>query len=340
MALQKKAHEPKKLRGLFERPLGSGIWWINYYAEGKQRREKVGRRSDALALYQKRKADARRKLKLPELQPGKVVTFGHLMEDAIEYARTNLKTAADYEWKQRALFDAFGFRPAADVTPQEITRWLSDHCKTPATANRFKSFFSLCYRLGMENGNPARLVKTRKEDNARLRFLSREEYDRLLGIIRREHPRQVPAFVVSVYTGMRWGEQFSLNWDKVDLKRHTIRLTETKNGTARTVPLNSIALAALHEQRSLVDNKAADPVFPEAGDYCRFWFEPCLAEAKIDDYTWHNNRHTFCSWLAMAGVSIKEIQVLAGHKTITMSARYAHLSPETTVTASERMVRI
>jgi integrase len=51
----------------------------------------------------------------------------------------------------------------------------------------------------------------------------------------------------------------------------------------------------------------------------------------------HNNRHTFCFWLAMAGVSIKEIQVLAGHKTIMMSARYALLSPEATVTASERM---
>jgi integrase len=342
MAIQNKDREPKKLRGLFERPPGSGIWWINYYVEGKQHREKVGRRSDALALYQKRKADARRKLKLPELQPGKVVTFSHLMEDAVEYAQTNLKTAVDYEWKQRAVFDDFGSRPATEITPQEITRWLSDHCRTPATANRFKSFFSLCYRLGMENGkvpsNPARLVKTRREDNARLRFLSREEYDRLLGVVRRGHPRQTPAFIVSIYTGMRWSEQFNLTWCQVDLKRHSIRLTETKNGTARSVPLNSVALAALEEQRSLVDHKPEDPVFPEAGDYCRFWFEPSIAEAKIDNYTWHNNRHTFCSWLAMAGVSLKEIQVLAGHKTITMSARYAHLSPDAAPTASERLV--
>jgi len=62
-------------RGLFERPAGSGCWWINYYVDGKQHREKVGRRGDALALYQKRKADSRRKLKLPELVPGKVITF-------------------------------------------------------------------------------------------------------------------------------------------------------------------------------------------------------------------------------------------------------------------------
>jgi len=50
---------------------------------------------------------------------------------------------------------------------------------------------------------------------------------------------------------------------------------------------------------------------------------PCgLKEAKIAGYTWHSNRHTFCSWLAMAGRSMKDIQTLAGHKTITMAARY------------------
>ena len=81
-------------------------------------------------------------------------------------------------------------------------------------------------------------------------------------------------------------------------------------------------------------------MFPlhSASDRCRWWFEPALEEAKIDDYTWHNNRHTFCSWLALEGVSIKAIQVLAGHKTIAMSTRYAHLSPEQSAPASERIV--
>ncbi len=79
-------------------------------------------------------------------------------------------------------------------------------------------------------------------------------------------------------------------------------------------------------------------MFPGAGDYCRFRFEPCLAGAKVTGYTWHCNRHTFCNWLAMAGVSIKEIQELVGHKTIAMSARYAHLSPDVTASASERIV--
>jgi integrase len=339
-----KARVTAKARGLFERPVGSGCWWINYYVAGKQHREKVGRRGDAVALYQKRKADARRKVKLPELVPGKVVTFGHLPEMAVQHAETHLKDLKHYKTKDKILREPFGARPAAGITPQEINTWLSKHCKTPATANRYRAFMSLAYRLGMESGkvesNPARLVRLRTENNARLRFLSRDEYSKLLGIIRRDHPEQVPAFILSVYTGMRWGEQYSLVWRQVDLKRKVIRLTKTKNSAARNVPLNSVAVDALTQQRIAVPHGADDKVFPLPGPGadCRWWFLPAVAEAEIDHYTWHNNRHTFCSWLALAGVSIKEIQVLAGHKTITMAARYAHLSPEATTSASERLV--
>jgi len=334
----------KAVRGVYEHPAGSGIYWIHYYAEGKRHREKAGRKSDALALYQKRKADARRKVKLPELVPGKVVTFGHLSTMAVEHAESHLKSIAHYKTKDSILREPFGERAASSITPQEINEWLSKHCKTPATANRYRAFMSLAYRLGMENGkvesNPARLVRLRTENNARMRFLSRTEYGKLLGIIQRDNPAQAPAFIVSVYTGMRWGEQFSLEWGQVDLKRKIIRLTQTKNGSARNVPLNAVALAALQQQREAVSHEAGEPVFPRPGPRsdCRWWFEPALREAKITEYTWHNNRHTFCSWLAMAGVSTKEIQVLAGHKTITMAARYAHLSPEATASASERLV--
>src|SRR5580698_8495715 len=58
--------QPAKVRGVFERPLGSGIWWVQFFENGKRRREKVGNKSSAIALYQKRKADARAGVKLPD----------------------------------------------------------------------------------------------------------------------------------------------------------------------------------------------------------------------------------------------------------------------------------
>jgi hypothetical protein len=60
----------------------------------------------------------------------------------------------------------------------------------------------------------------------------------------------------------------------------------------------------------------------------RSWFLSCLEVAKITNYVWHSNRHKFCSWLALAGASIKEIHELASQKAITMPARYSHFSPE------------
>jgi site-specific recombinase XerD len=106
------------------------------------------------------------------------------------------------------------------------------------------------------------------------------------------------------------------------------------------VHLTADAVAAFESVR-LQKQKSSDPVFPRQGATfdTRSWFHPCLEEAKIEKYVWHSNRHTFCSWLSMAGASIKEIQELAGHKSIVMSARYSHLSPEHRLSVVERIAR-
>ena len=334
------------MRGVYENPIGSGIWWVHYYGAGKRHREKVGRKSDAIKLYQSRKADVAAGRKLPELRNSKVVTLSELIDDVLEFVAHH-KDNRSYTSKGEIVRKALGSKPAADLTPQELERWLRTRCKTPATANRYKAFISLCYREGVRNGkvsvNPARLVRQRKEGTGRLRFLSREEYDRLHKVIAARFPEHLAEFVVSVHTGMRLSEQYSCMWSQVDLERRTIELTKTKNGSARTVHLNADALKAIGSLKRPLQ-KASDPVFPREGSQGRFdtrsWFQPCLEEAKIASYVWHSNRHTFCSWLAMAGASIKEIQELAGHKTITMSARYSHLSPEHRLSVIDRIATV
>jgi integrase len=320
------------MRGVFEKPVGSGIWWINYYANGKRRREKVGRKSDANKLYQSRKGDILAGRKLPELRDAKVLRLSELIDDALEYVADH-KDFRSYLSKAGIVREALGSKPANELTPQEIERWLRSRCKTPATANRYKAFISLCYREGVHNGkvaiNPARLVRHRREGTGRLRFLTRDEYDRLYAVISRRFPEHLAEFIISVNTGMRLSEQYSLTWGQVHLDRRTIDLIKTKNGSARTVHLNDDSTSAF-EGLKRKGKKVTEPIFVEQGPRfdTRSWFVPCLADAEIEGYVWHSNRHTFCSWLAMAGASIKEIQELAGHKTITMSARYSHLSPE------------
>jgi integrase len=207
---------------------------------------------------------------------------------------------------------------------------------------RYKAFISLCYREGIHNSkvasNPARQVRHKREGNGRLRFLTRREYDSLCEVIRERFPEHIAEFIVSVNTGMRLSEQYSLTWGQVHFDRRTIDLTKTKNGSARTVHLNADSIAALESIRSK-GQKTSDPPFPCEGSRfdTRSWFSPCLFDAGIEGYVWHSNRHTFCSWLAMAGATIKEIQELAGHKTITMSARYSHLSPEHRLSVIDRI---
>ena len=126
-------------------------------------------------------------------------------------------------------------------------------------------------------------------------------------------------------------------------------LTSHRQRTARPAPYTSTRMPWLLLNR--YDTPARNPpvgLFPREDHKepakrkqerfdTRSWLVPCLVEAKITGYVWHCNRHTFRSWLAMAGATIKEIQELAGHKTITMSARYAHLSPDHKLAVLDRI---
>jgi hypothetical protein len=116
------------MRGVYENPADSGIWWIHYYADGKRHREKVGRKSDAIKLYQSRKADAVAGRKLPELRNSKVVTVGDLIDDALEFV-ANHKDNRNYKSKAGIVREDMGSLSAAEVTPQELERWLREHCK-------------------------------------------------------------------------------------------------------------------------------------------------------------------------------------------------------------------
>jgi integrase len=127
---------------------------------------------------------------------------------------------------------------------------------------------------------------------------------------------------ISLGTGMRLSEQYGLSWESVDFKRKEVRLRTTKNYTGRSIPMNSEVLGAFKQLRARA-GKDDDRVFLINNP--RKWFERALMLAKIKKFRWHDCRHTFCSRLAMKGINLKVIQTLAGHKTIAITARYAHL---------------
>ena len=340
-----KERQEKKHRGVFEKISKSGMWWIRYAdGSGRIRREKVGNRSAALQLYQKRKTQVLQGEKLPENFRAKSVLFSEMAYNALGWAKTHKLSYGDDVIRMKRILGAFGTRTAESITSQDIERWFAEQTWKPATFNRYKALFSLVYRLGISASkvkvNPARAVKTRTENNARTRFLSKEEETRLRQQIAEQCPQRLPEFDIALHTGLRRSEQYGLTWGCVDLERRILTIPRSKHGGTRYVFLNDTSLAALQilwKFPSGTGRVFSSGYTSESSYGAREWFEKCLEAAKVENFTWHCLRHTFASNLVMRGVDIRTVQELMGHKTIQMTLRYAHLAPQHQLAAVQRL---
>ncbi len=325
------------MRGIFEKIPGSGVFWIHYYdAEGNRRREKAGRKSAAIALYRKRKTEALEGKKLPKCLRQRPITLGELADEALEYSKAHKISHEDDVIRGEKVKQAFGSRTAESITPQDIERWFATQEKwKPATFNRYKALLSLIYRLGIVNGkvsvNPARLVKSRRENNARTRFLAPEEEASLRQKIEERCPERLPELDIALHTGLRRSEQYGLTWDCVDLDRRGLTIRRSKHGEKRHVFLNDAALAAFQTLWKFSKGKGrvfSNGYFSEKTKGAREWFEECVLLAGIKDFTWHDLRHTFASRLTMKGAGLIDVKEAMGHKTIQVTLRYSHLAPK------------
>jgi len=327
-------------RGVFQKVAGKDSpWWIRYIdAQGRFRREKAGTKSAAIDLYRKRKNEALEGKKLPEKLRRATVSFAEIAKDALAYSETNKLSFSDDKSRMETLLGWFREYPAEGISAQDIERRFEQQDWSPATMNRYRALLSLTYRLAIRNGkvkeNPARQVRHRLENNARIRFLSAEEETKLRAAIEAACPERISELELALNTGLRMSEQYRLRWQDVSLTRRTLTIPRSKNGSARHVPLNRAALAALEslEKRTgssgFVCGGAVEP---------RRWFEPVVKAAGLIAFSWHCLRHTFASRLVMAGVDIRTVQELMGHKTISMTVRYSHLAPKHTLAAVERL---
>jgi site-specific recombinase XerD len=361
----------RKVRGVYEKVPGSGVWWIQFFdSEGRRRREKAGTRGSAIDLYRKRKQQALEKKKLPERLRVRLVRFDELAKDAEAYCKANNQGQQFDVYRIGRLKQEFGGHSAAAITIENFRKWFDEQEWRAGTYNRNKTTLSLIYRLGIENGkvqsNPAKLLKHKREDNGRVRFLNQflpaktdvdylkphtDEEARLRAVIAANYAFHMPEFDIALHTGMRPSEQYGLVWAMVDLVRKLVTIPTSKNGKPRHIPLNSIAVAAFQVlQRSL---KHADKTNANTANTTglvfvnihgeplrgyKHWFNPAVSEAGIRDFTWYCLRHSFASRLVMAGVDLRTVAELMGHKTIQMTMRYAHLAPAHRLAAVERLV--
>jgi len=138
--------------------------------------------------------------------------------------------------------------------------------------------------------------------------------------------------ILSVHTGLRRGNLFSLRWDYVDFLNRVVGIPRTKSGRPPAVPLNATVLTTL---QALYTERLPDCpyVFAHASQLgepvkdVKDGFHTALETAEINDFTWHDLRHTFASSLIMKGASLRSVAEFLGHRGLHMVMRYAHLSP-------------
>jgi len=285
-------------------------------------------------------------------------TVGDMIDRYIKYELHKKPKSADLQKPQLEWWkDEIGIRSMADVTPSLIVECrdklssgltYKGTIRAGATVNRYLAAFSHALTKASKEwewieNNPMTKVDRVKEPKGRVQFLSENQRTQLLAACQKSRNKSLYLIVMlAISTGARQGELLGLKWENVkfDLKR--IVLVDTKNGETRAVPLMGEAFALLKEY-SKVRRIDTQLVFPNAERQTtqpmniRVAFERSVKAASIENFHFHDLRHTCASYLAMNGATLAEIAEVLGHKTLSMVKRYAHLSDQHVSSVFERM---
>lgn len=206
--------------------------------------------------------------------------------------------------------------------------------RAPATVNRYLSALRSCWNWGRAAGLipqdllwPSRLLLT--EPEGRKRFLSDPELQRLLEAAEHHSPSLHAAVLISIACGVRQSELRRLKWSDVDLERQRLRVMLSKNNESRTVYLPKAAADALRTlKRAPV---VGQQIFINADgkgitkDWLIHRWNAVRTAAELQNFHWHDLRHSCASFLAQQGATLLEIGSVLGHKSPSVTQRYAHL---------------
>lgn len=350
--------------GLYRR---GKVWWMNFSYQGQQVRASTGqidRRAPELILGDTRRQlrDGAYRVTLEE----QTRTFGELMERFLREHVTRKASQRSYIGYTKRLRGFFGNEtPLASITPRLIVEYknqlFADEL-APASVNRHLATLKKAFNLAVREWewcqrNPVLSVSMERESNGRDRWLTVEEEHRLLAACG-PWLRDLVQFALG--TGMRMGEILSLSWRGVDLTRRTVMLFHSKNGERRTIPMNHTILSLMKAKKEethfikqpagnvipLNGENPGDLVFrskagtPIESGHLRRAFRLALKKAGIEDFHFHDLRHTFATRLVQAGIELYKVQRLLGHKSPMMTQRYAHHYPESLRDGVEVLDRI
>lgn len=253
-----------------------------------------------------------------------------------------------------------GSKPLKDIAPFDLEKIKKNMAKAEKSPRsivyalatiRLVFNFALAHDLytGKNPAGPAGKVKRPTTDNSRTRYLSREEATVLLAELATRSPDVHDMAFLSLYTGMRAGEIFSLTWADVDLAGGVIMLRKTKGNKNRAAFMTAAVKAMLEARtksapaglvfpgRNGVKIEQASDTFTRAVD--KLGFNEGIADRE-QRVVFHTLRHTFASWLVESGTDIYYVMKLMGHSDIKLTMRYAHLGKNSLRAAVQRLEAI
>jgi integrase len=288
------------------------------------------------------------------------ITFAQGWEEFREKWLPNLARPQDEEARyKRYVHVRIGHRRMDAVTLLDIEDMKHDLLKkglSAATVRLVLGDVRRVYRKlaawGMYTGPiPTNGLVMPKLDNARTRFLTREEAVALLNAVKNRSRTWHAIAFLSLYTGMRKGEVLKLRGEHLDFGTGRVLVKNAKTGS-RSVPMTT-------EVRSFLITEGLVPSVPDALLFCRRGggqyaeinsdsdesFVRAVEDSRLNSnvtdsrhkVVFHTLRHTFCSWLAMSGVPLFTIGELVGHSSTQMTKRYSHLCPDTTLDAAAKI---
>lgn len=301
------------------------IWWTSFIGpEGRRVRR-------SLQTGDRRLAEANEAATQEKAQ---VEKDGRLWDDAVaRWIEEATKSTIDNDLSQlRWLYGILGNTLLNDIGPdvvREIRQAKLDEGSSNATVNRHLALTRAILRKARDEwgwGNPVPKVKMLPEPKRRIRWLTRQEAQTLLNELPC-HLAGPAAFTLA--TGLRAGNVRGLRWDHIQIDRRVAVFSgdEMKSGVPLGIPLNDAAV------KILVERQGNHPryVFTYGGEKIgrlnsKSW-QAALRRAGIEDFRWHDLRHTWASWHVQAGTPIEVLKELGGWASLAMVLRYAHLAP-------------
>lgn len=339
------------------RATGGRTYYLRYPdAAGVQRQHKIGRAEDISFAVARKAAQRLRSEVVMGGDPAAKKAEAKAVPRYAELAAMHLADAKLHQrsydttemYVRRHLLPRWGKVRLIEIDGRAVAQWLADKRAeglAPATVVKIKAIFGRSFELGMRWGvagcerNPVRGIQMKPLNNARERYLSADEADRLLAAAERSRNSLLaPVVGLLLLTGMRVSELLSTRWEHVDLERRTLFVPTSKTGRTRYVPIASTAVEIIEK---LPKAPGATFLFPSPKGAAKHLttikhgWQTARDEAGLPGLRIHDLRHSAASFMVNSGVDLFAVGKVLGHANVASSARYSHLSQDTLLAAVE-----